>query len=258
MATDKTKTADKNNPDSKVPDKKIIEKRILAFVERCENPAELESLIKNATRLGNTTVAEAAFRKRIALVPAERPGSVEHDFWQMVQAFEYTLSEERGKNKRLSRTRQKVAKDGVVQTLRYWAVGSQETAGFRMLLERGMQEFTGEAITLRHPEHFALPVLEAAQQRQAQQVASQFTEVKEANSSANAKIENLKNLSDAHNHSFGEHYGVLITDLPVPLLARSVFVVDASNTIKYVEIIPEIAQEPNYEPALKALKEAAG
>jgi hypothetical protein len=165
MANDKKKSADKNSPDSKVPDKKNIEKKILAFVERCENPAELESLIKNATRLGNAAVAEAAFRKRISLVPAERPGSVEHDFWQMVQAFEFTLSEERGKNTRLFRTRQKVAKAGVVQTLRDWAVGSQETAGFKMLLERGMPEFTGEAITLRHPEHFEPPVLEAAQQR---------------------------------------------------------------------------------------------
>ena len=165
MANDKKKSADKNSPDSKVPDKKNIEKKILAFVERCENPAELESLIKNATRLGNAAVAEAAFRKRISLVPAERPGSVEHDFWQMVQAFEFTLSEERGKNTRLFRTRQKVAKAGVVQTLRDWAVGSQETAGFKMLLERGMPEFTGEAITLRHPEHFEPPVLEAAQQQ---------------------------------------------------------------------------------------------
>ena len=44
-----------------------------------------------------------------------------------------------------------------------------------------------------------------------------------------ASIENLKNLSDVHNHSFGEHYGVLIQDLPVPLLARAVFVVDAGR-----------------------------
>ena len=73
-----------------------------------------------------------------------------------------------------------------------------------------------------------------------------------------AKIENLSNLSDAHNQSFGVHYGVLIQGLPIPLLARSVFVVDPSNTITYVEIVPEIAQEPDYEPALKALKAAAG
>jgi thioredoxin-dependent peroxiredoxin len=73
-----------------------------------------------------------------------------------------------------------------------------------------------------------------------------------------ANIENLKNLSDAHDHSFGEHYGVLIQDLPIPLLARTVLVVDPSNTIRYVQIVPEIAQEPDYEPALQALRQAAG
>src|SRR3954471_11854051 len=63
-----------------------------------------------------------------------------------------------------------------------------------------------------------------------------------------AKVENLKNLSDVHDHSFGEHYGVLIKGLPIPLLARAVFVVDPQGTIKYVQIVPEIAQEPDYQP----------
>lgn len=73
-----------------------------------------------------------------------------------------------------------------------------------------------------------------------------------------AKVENIQNLSDVHNHSFGEHFGVLIQGLPIPLLARAVFVVGADDTIKYVEIVPEIATEPNYSPALEALKAAAG
>jgi thioredoxin-dependent peroxiredoxin len=73
-----------------------------------------------------------------------------------------------------------------------------------------------------------------------------------------AKIENMNNLSDVHNHSFGQHYGVLIQGLPIPLLARAVFVVDPSNKITYAEIVPEIATEPDYEPALKALRSAAG
>ncbi len=72
-----------------------------------------------------------------------------------------------------------------------------------------------------------------------------------------AAIENLQNLSDVHNHSFGQNYGVLIEGLPIPLLARAVIVVDPSDTITYVEIVPEITQEPNYEPALAALKTAA-
>jgi thioredoxin-dependent peroxiredoxin len=73
-----------------------------------------------------------------------------------------------------------------------------------------------------------------------------------------AKITSLTNLSDVRDHSFGEHYGVLIQGLPIPLLARAIFVVDPSDTIRHVEIVPEIAQEPNYDTALASLKEAAG
>ncbi len=73
-----------------------------------------------------------------------------------------------------------------------------------------------------------------------------------------ANIANVQNLSDVHDHSFGTHYGVLIQGLPIPLLARAVFVVDPSNTITYAEIVPEIAQEPDYDPAIAALKSAAG
>ena len=72
------------------------------------------------------------------------------------------------------------------------------------------------------------------------------------------QISRLTSLSDAHDHSFGQNYGVLIQGLPIPLLARAIFVVDGSDTIRYVEIVPEIAQEPNYEAALAAIKEATG
>lgn len=73
-----------------------------------------------------------------------------------------------------------------------------------------------------------------------------------------ANIASMKNLSDTHDHSFGQHYGVLITSLPMPLLARAIFVVDTNGVLKHVEYVPEIAQEPNYDAALGALREAAG
>jgi thiol peroxidase len=69
-------------------------------------------------------------------------------------------------------------------------------------------------------------------------------------------ITNVQTLSDAHNHSFGQNYGTLIEGLAMPLLSRAVFVVDKSGTITYVEYVPEVVQEPNYEPAIKALKAA--
>lgn len=67
-------------------------------------------------------------------------------------------------------------------------------------------------------------------------------------------ITSLKNLSDTHDQSFGKAYGVLIDGLAIPLLARAVFVVDASGVIKHAEYVSEVANEPNYDAALAALQ----
>jgi thioredoxin-dependent peroxiredoxin len=71
-------------------------------------------------------------------------------------------------------------------------------------------------------------------------------------------ISNMQTLSDVHNHSFGQNYGVLIEGLPIPLLSRSIFVVDKSGKISYVEYVPEVTSHPNYDKAIAALKAAAG
>jgi thiol peroxidase len=68
------------------------------------------------------------------------------------------------------------------------------------------------------------------------------------------KVENFQTLSDVHNHSFGQNYGVLLEGLPLPLLTRAVFVVDKAGTITYAEYVPEVTSEPNYEAALTAVK----
>jgi thiol peroxidase len=70
-------------------------------------------------------------------------------------------------------------------------------------------------------------------------------------------IASMQNLSDVHNHSFGQNYGVLIEGLPLPLLSRAVFVVDKDGKITYAEYVPEVASHPNYEAALAALKAVA-
>jgi thiol peroxidase len=71
-------------------------------------------------------------------------------------------------------------------------------------------------------------------------------------------ISNMQTLSDQHNQSFGKNYGVLIEGLPIPLLARSIFVVDRNGKITYCEYVREVAEHPNYDKALEALKAAAG
>jgi thiol peroxidase len=69
---------------------------------------------------------------------------------------------------------------------------------------------------------------------------------------AAAGVEKVKTFSDFQNHSFGLAYGVLIKELK--LLARAVFIVDDQDVIRYTELVPEIAQEPDYDRILGAAK----
>jgi thioredoxin-dependent peroxiredoxin len=71
-------------------------------------------------------------------------------------------------------------------------------------------------------------------------------------------VKSMKTLSDAHNQSFGQNWGVLIEGLPLPLLARSVFVVDRTGQVTYAEYVKEVTSEPDYDKAVAALKAAAG
>ena len=67
-----------------------------------------------------------------------------------------------------------------------------------------------------------------------------------------AGVEKVKVLSDYQDRSFGLNYGILIRELK--LLARAVFVLDQDETIAYLEIVPEVTADPNYDAALDAVK----
>src|SRR5262245_55468505 len=69
-------------------------------------------------------------------------------------------------------------------------------------------------------------------------------------------IKSMQTLSDVHNGSFGQNYGVRIEGLPIPLLSRAVFVVGRDGRIAYAEYVPEVTSHPDYDKALAALKAA--
>ncbi len=69
-----------------------------------------------------------------------------------------------------------------------------------------------------------------------------------------AGVKNVQTLSDHNQADFGNAFGVLIIELR--LLARAVFVVDKKGVIRYIEIVDELTNEPDYEAALKAAREA--
>lgn len=67
-----------------------------------------------------------------------------------------------------------------------------------------------------------------------------------------AGIDKIKSLSDHRHASFGNAYGVLIKELR--LLARSVFVIDRNDVLRYMEIVPELTHYYNYEKAFRYVK----
>ncbi len=69
---------------------------------------------------------------------------------------------------------------------------------------------------------------------------------------SNAGIDKVKTFSDHRDASFGNAYGVMIKELR--LLARSVFIIDKNNIIRYIQIVPEVTSEPDYDKALEALQ----
>ena len=67
-------------------------------------------------------------------------------------------------------------------------------------------------------------------------------------------LENVINLSDFKEGSFGKNYGLEITDGPLAgLHSRVVIVLDENGTILLAEQVKEIADEPNYDAALAVL-----
>ena len=67
-----------------------------------------------------------------------------------------------------------------------------------------------------------------------------------------AGIDRVKVVSDYKDASFGMKYGVLVDESR--LLARAVFVIDRKGIIQYIQLVPEIGQEPDYDAVIKAVK----
>lgn len=68
-----------------------------------------------------------------------------------------------------------------------------------------------------------------------------------------ANVKSVQTLSDHRKAEFSNAFGVLIKELR--LLARTVFIMDTKGIIRYIQIVDELTDEPDYEAALKAIKE---
>ena len=67
-----------------------------------------------------------------------------------------------------------------------------------------------------------------------------------------AGIDRVTTLSDYQERSFAAAYGIMIKELK--LLARAVFIIDANDTIRYIQIVPEVTSEPDYAAVMAAAR----
>lgn len=67
-----------------------------------------------------------------------------------------------------------------------------------------------------------------------------------------AGVDQLEVLSDYYDHHFGLAYGVYIPSFGLD--HRSIFVLDRTHTIRYIELVPDVTDHPNYDAALEAVR----
>lgn len=66
-------------------------------------------------------------------------------------------------------------------------------------------------------------------------------------------IAHVHGASDVRDRAFAERWGVAIKDGPLQgVMARAAFVIGKDGKVKYAALVPEIAQEPDYDAVLKA------
>lgn len=131
------------------------------------------------------------------------------------------------------------------------------------LKETGLKDFAGKIKVISVTPSLDTPVCDMQARRFNQEAGKLPDDVVVINISmdlpfaisrfcATAGIDKVKTFSDHRDCSFGSAYGVLVKELR--LLARSIFIIDKSNMIKYIEIVPEMTNHPDYEKALETAK----
>jgi hypothetical protein len=121
--------------------------------------------LDNIKRLGRDDLYPAAFRRLCELSGQIHDDPVVLDFWRAIAALEEILRDQRGKTVRLSRTRQKIARVGVRQTVEDLALGKQESEGFKVLAAHGLGDLTAEYLVLKHAARFSSNAVTAARIR---------------------------------------------------------------------------------------------
>jgi hypothetical protein len=137
-------------------------------LEKLKTAQECRTVMERARERNLPDVYNAAFRRLCTLVGNANDDPSDPlvaDFYKTLAAYEQLLTEKNNRNTAASRTRQKITNKGIHQSLIEWTRGKTETNGFKLLVEAGLPEYTGEYLVVRYASRFPNDVVELARGR---------------------------------------------------------------------------------------------
>ena len=137
-------------------------------VSKLRTPDDCRTVMQRARDRGLPDVYNAAFKRFCELIGNANDDPSDplvRDFYQTLAAYEQLLTEKNGRTTAASRTRQKIDNKGVHQSLVERTRGKVETNGFKLLVEKGLPEYTGEYLVLRYANRFPEDVVALARSR---------------------------------------------------------------------------------------------
>ena len=130
-----------------------------------KTPQQARNLMENAKRLGRSDVSQQAFRRLCQLEGKNHTDPIVTGCRGALAALEETFRQKHGKAYKANYTRQKLARVGEIQCLSDWALKKRETEGFKMLVEAGLADQTGEYVVVMNEARFPASVVAAARKR---------------------------------------------------------------------------------------------
>ncbi len=89
----------------------------------------------------------------------------ERECLEAVYAYEEVLTSKNGRKTRASRTWQMIKRHGILGAVERAVNRKEETVGYTVLLEIGLQDYAFEAVVLRYPELFSIETIQRSSAR---------------------------------------------------------------------------------------------
>jgi hypothetical protein len=137
----------------------------MEWIANCVDPSRLRQGMENAKQRQRMDIYWQAFRRLCEVNGLNQDDPLERDFYSTLTAYEELLSDKNGRTTKAARTRQKLQRTGVVRCLEDWAMSNTPTDGFKLLIDAGLVELTGEYLVLKYPVQFSPQARERARRR---------------------------------------------------------------------------------------------